>query len=228
MKDINENERFLESERYINDMNEQERKRFQHKAARDRVLEDYMRQETEYKPKVRRISIKRKHLYSAGFASVLCFYVLFLTHVFTHEDQNDQIFANYYKTYLIDNREFPRISVSKSDFSLAYKFYNEGNYRAAIDQFQGIYKSDTTRVTACFLLGMSFIERRNYPEAIKYLSSVIDQNSAIGKQAEWYLGLCYLKTGDKIKAVTAFKSIMSSKNYYRPLATEILRRLNQI
>jgi len=225
MKEMNENERFLESERYLANMNAQEKKLYVHIAVRDRVMADFIRQDSETHPKVRRVSIKRKHLLITGFVSVLCFYVFFVTHVFSAKDQKDKIFANYYETYLIDNKAMPRMFFIKNEYDKAFQLYKQGNYREAIKQLEGLFKSDTTRITACFLLGMSYIELQNYSEAIKHLAYVADQNDPTGKQAEWYLSLCYLKMGKTEEATKLFTKISSDNGLYKPLAQAILNKM---
>jgi lipopolysaccharide biosynthesis regulator YciM len=140
------------------------------------------------------------------------------------KSQNDRIFANYYRTYKMDNKLVYRVP-SNNDYGIAYDQYREGNYREAINEFEGIIRHDTTRITACFLLGISFIEVQNYSEAIKNLAYVIDQNSGIIQQAEWYLALCYIKTRKTAQANLMLNRIIDENNCYKQLASEILKKI---
>jgi len=172
-----------------------------------------------------RFSFKQKILLAAGLALVIGVSLVYNSKY--SGNLNDQVFASYYHTYQIENKLTSRVpSNNDFNFNVAFQLYNQGNYQDAINQFEGIFKNDTTRITACFLLGMSYIEVQNYPKAIKHLSYVIDQNSAIGKQAEWYLALCCVKTGQKAQANLLLNRIIGRNNCFKPLALEILRKID--
>jgi hypothetical protein len=45
------------------------------------------------------------------------------------------------------------------------------------------------------------------------------------KEAQWYLGLSYLKTGEKTKAIPYFEILSKSEGFYQNQAKKLLRRL---
>ena len=222
MKDIKE--RFFS---YLNgEMDVPDKQFFNHEIWRDKFLEVIRENdllELEGRQKIRRISVKRKHLViAAGIFMIWGISVVFFNN--PSKSQNDRIFANYYRTYKMDNKLVYRVP-SNNDYGIAYDQYREGNYREAINEFEGIIRHDTTRITACFLLGISFIEVQNYSEAIKNLAYVIDQNSGIIQQAEWYLALCYIKTRKTAQANLMLNRIIDENNCYKQLASEILKKI---
>jgi tetratricopeptide (TPR) repeat protein len=72
---------------------------------------------------------------------------------------------------------------------------------------------------------MSQLALQNYSQTIDLLTGVANGHGEYGKEAEWYLGLSYLKTGNKAKAIDCFEYLVKSNGFYRERAENILYRL---
>ncbi len=58
--------------------------------------------------------------------------------------------------------------------------------------------------------------------AIQSFESIVkDTNARFYEQAQWYLGLGYLKMGDSDKARFVFQSIITGNGSYSPRAAEV-------
>ncbi len=70
------------------------------------------------------------------------------------------------------------------------------------------------------------MEIKNYPVASRSFSRVIEHNDNLYlEDAAWYLGLCYMMTDNKEKAVKQFSTIASSNSRYSKQAAKLVRRL---
>jgi hypothetical protein len=85
--------------------------------------------------------------------------------------------------------------------------------------------TDALSSNALFFMGLTQIETGKTGEAIGNFISVINNSGSYVKEAQWYLGLAYLRNDDRKKAAECFKVLASSDGYYRKPAKKILRRL---
>lgn len=140
---------------------------------------------------------------------------------------NDELISRYYQPY-----EIAAISRSAStgsgtdNFRLAVEYYNIRDYRNAAVYFSRVLDDNPGDMRTELLNGISNFEIQNYPEASGSFSKVIaDKNNFYIDHAQWYLALCYIKTGDTDKAVSQLEKIEDSRTIYRKEAKKILRYL---
>ena len=138
----------------------------------------------------------------------------------------DKLFNTYYETpaavspvtrSLNDN--YPLVYTS------AIENYNKGDYEAAAMGFTSSISQEPSALAARYLLGITEMELKNYDNAIKILSNISGKNGEYSKEAKWYLGLSYLKTGKTEKASECFNSLANNSGYYGKRSEKILRGL---
>ena len=76
-----------------------------------------------------------------------------------------------------------------------------------------------------FYLGITQIALGDYNQAITVLAGVANQAGELTKEARWYLGLAYIKAGNRAKASECFELLAQSSGFYRERSEKILRRL---
>ena len=219
-----------EKEKYLSyakgDMDADEQKAFEHELFRNKFVDD-MEIILGLGPqkKVRRISIKRKHLLALGVLAMIGMFCI----VFFYKPKtlNENIFASYYHPYKNDNSSMYRVTAVTDNFTDAMDLYNKGNYQTAVIQFQRVIQNNTTDLDSHFFIGMSFIELHNYENAIDNLSTVVKQNDIFFiNHAKWYLALCYLETKQTSCAISLLNQIANDVNDYQQMAKEILKKIN--
>ncbi|VAW20301.1 hypothetical protein MNBD_BACTEROID01-1186 [hydrothermal vent metagenome] len=140
---------------------------------------------------------------------------------------NEKLYDQYFETY-------PTFGISRSgvtdfmDQSLkqGLVLFNEQNYEEALGVFQQIINKDTKNPVVHFYAGESYQNLKNYSQAITEYKSVVEHNENLFvEQAEWYIGLCYIKKGDIDLATNQFNKIVSDNGYYKQDAEALLRRL---
>jgi len=140
---------------------------------------------------------------------------------------SDAIISRYYKPYEVATiSRSVNMATNSDNFRLAVEYYNVRDYRNAAIYFSRVLEDDPGDMHTELLNGISNFETQNYPEASGSFSKVIeDNNNFYIDHAQWYLALCYIKTGEKEKAVNQLATIEDSRTIYRKGAKKILRYL---
>jgi tetratricopeptide (TPR) repeat protein len=111
------------------------------------------------------------------------------------------------------------------NYNSAIADYKNGDFQGALSGFSEAVTKNPSSISASFFLGLSQIELKNYDQAINLLTSVVNNAGEYGKEAHWYLGMVYLKTGDKEKASECFEYLTKSEGFYSERSAKILRYL---
>ena len=100
-------------------------------------------------------------------------------------------------------------------YASAIESYKLGDYQRAATGFSEAVLRDSSFISPRFFMGLTYLALENYNQAINLLSGVVNDSGEYGKEARWYLGLAYLKTGNKAKAAECFKLLAQSTGFYR-------------
>jgi len=140
---------------------------------------------------------------------------------------SDEIISRYYQPYEVATiSRSANIASNTDNFRLAVEYYNIRDYRNAAVYFSRVLNDNPGDMHTELLNGISNFEIQNYPEARGSFSKVIeDNNNFYIDHAQWYLALCYIKTGETEKAVSQLATIEDSRTIYRKEARKILRYL---
>ncbi len=127
--------------------------------------------------------------------------------------------------------EYTPLSVSRSlscDMNEVYikatGLYEAGDYSEAIRWFNMIVDED---MQVEYMKGNSHMHIEQYTEAIGSFNRVVkDNDNLFLEDAKFYLGICYLQTGQDIKAKPVLESISNSGNRHSKDARKLLRKIN--
>jgi tetratricopeptide (TPR) repeat protein len=169
----------------------------------------------------------KKILYALGGIAAT---VVILMFVWVNSVKNNastaDLFAQYYQPAEINMSFRTAEDIVDRDLRSAMVFYETRNYRQAIQLFEKILEGDQSRIGLNLYSGISNMEISEYAKANENFRRIIDHKAnAFIESAEWYLGLCYLKTGDVTKAIEIFQAIADSDGYYRKEAKKVLNRI---
>jgi len=140
---------------------------------------------------------------------------------------NEKLFSMYYKPYETD-ASYRSIRTDFSLFSQGLRIYKQGDFKGALEKFKLLTENDNAFIPANFFSGISFIEEGQIQEAVKSFKFILNQNdNGLIVHAEWYLGLCYLKTNENNKAIDQFQKIVENNLFYQNNAAEILKQIKQ-
>ena len=142
---------------------------------------------------------------------------------------SDKLFTKYY--------ERPDLSVTvRSDntvvdkaFHEAISMFNDERYAEALPLFEKVILLDERNMKAHMGAGISQMETDKPGKAENSFMTVINHNDNLYvDQAEWYLGLCYLKVNNEAMAKVQFDKIASGDyDFKKEEAGKILKKLNR-
>jgi len=138
----------------------------------------------------------------------------------------DKLFEKYYEPVsAISPVTRSADAVEINSYASAIESYNNMKYQAAAMAFSDAIQKDPLNISARFFMGITQMELGNYDQAENILEDVISHQSEYLKEARWYLGLAYIKTGNTQKAHECFEILAKSPGFYSDRAEKILRRL---
>jgi tetratricopeptide (TPR) repeat protein len=139
---------------------------------------------------------------------------------------NDALFDRYYARYETPGAVRSVVSSGNTLMENAIASYTAKEYDKAIGYLEQIISAEQGDIETVFMHGMANMEVKNYPVASGSFSKVIEHNDNLYlEDAAWYLGLCYMMTGEKDKAAKQFSAISASGSRYSRDAAKLARRL---
>ncbi len=139
---------------------------------------------------------------------------------------NNEIIDRYYTPYEPPSPSRSGAMVSNADYNLAVEYYKVKDYRNAAIYFSKVVQTEPRNMNSWLMNGISNFEVSNYPEAKISFKTVIDDNNNLYiDHAQWYLGLCYIKTGEMEKAREQMTVIENSESIHSKEARKILNTM---
>ena len=117
-------------------------------------------------------------------------------------------------------------SITNDNYKTALDYYNIHDYNTAAMFFSKVLEENPGDMESTMLYGVSNFEEKNYPVAEQSFASVVVNNDNFYiEDAQWYLALCYVKTGEKDKAIRQLEIVKERGGIYRNDAKKIIRKL---
>jgi TolA-binding protein len=174
----------------------------------------------------RRRSSKSLITWCTSLAAAAIIGAVFLIRSLLPSGNTQKLFSKYYEPFNAVSDITRGISSGGSiSFNRAIENYKSGDYLAAETGFSKAILNETLSFSASFFLGITEIQLGNYPGAIDLLGGVASRQGEYTKEARWYLGLAYLKSGNRLKASECFELLARSPGFYKERSEKILRHL---
>jgi tetratricopeptide (TPR) repeat protein len=147
--------------------------------------------------KARVVPLARKWLVAASLLAIVGLSVWFLLQ---NRNTNKKIYSKYYTpdpglaTVMSANSNY--------EFEKAMVEYKNGEYEKALGAWTRLLKEKPGNDTLLYFLAVAYQASEKEDLALEnFRKAVVDTNSIFYKDACWYLGLSYLKKGDKQQAI---------------------------
>ncbi|MBK7627453.1 MAG: hypothetical protein IPJ16_09725 [Bacteroidales bacterium] len=138
----------------------------------------------------------------------------------------DKLFSSYYTPFEAVSPVTRSTSGSIDEvYASAIISYKSGDYKSANAGFAEANLKNPASEAPLFYMGLTNIELGNISQAVSELAAVAAGSGEYVKDAQWYLGMAYLKSGDKLKASEYLSKLAESPGYYRDRSAKLLRRL---
>ena len=162
---------------------------------------------------------------AAASAVILVAIGFLLTNSINPVQTAEELFDQHYEPYIIPTNYRSAADINNV-FHMALVEYGNQDYQKALQLFEKVLIEDEFRMDVTLLTGISNLEIENYNRANSSFQKVINHNDNLFiEQAEWYLALCYLKTGEQEKAQLQFGKIIADNSLYKKEAEDILKKL---
>ena len=162
-------------------------------------------------------------VYLKWAATVAVLAVLSLV-VYLNTNKSDKdLFLAYYTPY--PNVERP-VSRSEASGDAVWQLYENGEYKAAYQQFEKALIIDNQDLASKFYLGICALEL-NWPKIAEeaFTKVASDKEGAYFEQAQWYLALTYLKAGNQDATIQGLEEIITTNSGYSERARALLGEL---
>lgn len=161
---------------------------------------------------------------SLSAAAIVSAFILIKTLVPSYNPE--KLFNSYYEPMSIVSPVTRSFNAEESEnYFSGIERYKFGDYKSAEVDFSKAMLQNESAIGPRFFLGITNLALGNYDYSINLLSDATSHPWEYNKDAKWYLGLAYLKTGEKEKALGCFEFLAKTPGYYRQRAEEILRHL---
>jgi len=114
-----------------------------------------------------------------------------------------------------------------SPYDQFVKNYWSGKYQVVIDSFSTLNTALQKNDNVLFIKANALMATDRFEEAILILENIIRSDKSRYKmESRWYLGLCYLKTNEMVKAKEQFRIIKSLNNpKYNKAVDKLLKQI---
>ncbi|MEQ9438256.1 MAG: tetratricopeptide repeat protein [Cyclobacteriaceae bacterium] len=113
-----------------------------------------------------------------------------------------------------------------TDFAEGMVSYKMEEYAEAVQWWQPLLQADPTNDTLNYYLGVASLANEQAPEAIDYLTQVIETSSSVyNADAQWYLALAYLQNNEVEPAKALLTELSQREGAYREQSRELLEEL---
>lgn len=106
-------------------------------------------------------------------------------------------------------------------------YYLSKDYTNAELAFNELRKMNENLQEVLLFSGLNQMGQGNFPAAITLLSDLLSTEDQFVPEAQWYLGLCYIKTGEILKARSLMETLSETEGIYKKKAQVILKSLNR-
>jgi len=129
----------------------------------------------------------------------------------------------------IESRGEVSLSEAERLFQQGMAFYQQGDYRSAINKLLLVIKQQPDNVNANFYLGLCYLLIKKPDRAIFHLQKVIELNAKfLYEKCYWYLGNAYLLKNDRKKALEMFDKVVAMEGDYEWEAREMIDDIKEI
>jgi tetratricopeptide (TPR) repeat protein len=141
----------------------------------------------------------RKLTIAAAFAATVAIVISF--GIIPSSISQDKLFDRYYEPF--EASDYSQRGGSKEmyrDIATGIDDYMGGRYSQSIDRLNELTSIPANQPEVQLFTALSYMGLGQYQDAQNILESAVNSNNRYQPESMWYLGLCYLKTGQFEKA----------------------------
>lgn len=162
---------------------------------------------------------------AAGFLLLVGLFLF--TGLHRNSKSTERLFARYYSPYPCIMQVRGAANREYFEMKNAMTYYNNKDYHDAAALLTRTIADSANHPLESLYLGVCYIELNDYDKAIQVLEPIAGMPDGItSNQANWYLGLTFLKMHNISRAKIYFGKVTSDSCSYSTKATDIIKKLN--
>ncbi|MCX6239528.1 MAG: hypothetical protein NTY07_18585 [Bacteroidia bacterium] len=176
-------------------------------------------------PALRRLMTK-KIVFQIAAAVLVLSMLLFKS--LTPSYSGDSVYERYYEP--LDANSFRLRGSSREvtgKLQEGVDYYLSKDYTHAELTFNELRKMNENSQEVLLFSGLNQMGQGDFPSAITLLSKLLSLEDQFIPEAQWYLGLCYIKTSEIQKAHSLMETLSETEGIYKNKALVILKSLNR-
>jgi len=182
--------------------------------------------ETVYEKPVVRRRVGRKIVFQAAAAVLMLSFLLFKSLAPSYT--GDAVYNRYYEPLEAYSSRL-RGNSNQVDGRLqeGVDYYLSKEYSKAEVALNESRKMNENLPEVLLFSGLNQMGQDNFPAAITSFTELLSAEDQFVPEAQWYLGLCYVKTGETLKARSLMEILSETEGIYKKKAQLILKNLNR-
>jgi hypothetical protein len=198
--------------------------------AAKRIIE-YIKKSEPFNPTLVQVSrmrrlMTKKVIFQLAAAVLVISMLLFKT--LTPSYSGNSVYEKYYEP--LDANSFRLRGNSREvggKLQEGIDYYLSWDYTNAELAFNELRKMNENLQEVLLFSGLSEMGKGNFPAAIKLLNDLLSAEDQFVPEAQWYLGLCYIKTGEVQKARSLMETLSETEGIYKKKAQHILQNFDR-
>lgn len=165
-----------------------------------------------------------KKILISAFALVIAFIAAYF--LFFNEPDYDKLIGDAFQPYpnvITSSTRSEADATGQVDRVMA--LYDKQKYADALKEFDKYIQDNPQDYNVLFYRGITHMKMDQSESAVADFEEVISGNSLLHDQAEWYLGLAYLKNNQKKEAADLFFAIAGKDTEYSEKANTIVNKI---
>jgi len=189
------------------------------------IKENYLADSSDVQTAPSGHRVTRKVGFSLAAATLVLSLLLFKS-LTPYYSSGDSVYKHYYEP-LEANSFTLRGNTQDVNGKLqeGFDYYLSKDYAKAEIAFSNLRKMDENKPEILLFSGLNQMEQKNYTAAIDLFNDLISTEDQFIPEAQWYLGLCYFRTGDNLKARSIMETLSQTEGLYKKKADLILKKL---
>lgn len=168
----------------------------------------------------------RKVVFQVAAAVLLLSLLLFKS--LTPSYTGDSVYARYYEPLEANSfRLRGNSNEVNGKLQEGVDFYLLKEYSKAEQAFNESRKMNENLPEVLLFSGLNHMGQNNFPAAISSFTDLLSAEDQFIPEAQWYLGLCYIKTGETLKARSLMETLSETEGIYKKKAQLILKNLSR-
>ena len=163
-----------------------------------------------------------------GLAAAILVFSLFFVKSLSSGYSDGSIFERYYEPLEANSyslRGNSQLGVEK--LQEAIDLYLSKDYNSAELAFSQLGNQKIHQSEILLYRGLNKMQQDKYTDAIGFFTNLLANQDQFIPEAQWYLGLCYIKTGENQKAFPLLNALSQTEGLYKNKAIVILKNLKR-